>query len=168
MKRKMIGAFALTIVVLVALSIPQGYAAQTAKGKHAAPVLSAGIQEAHYTRTNLQGVSNGAPASPTSGPASCGSLVFQGKFGAVMFNSVSLLVRLQHANSDTQYSVWLGYKTSPSSCDGSWNELGSLNTNHNGNGGFSQPLTLISGIHYQVVLRDQAGNTIYATAFFSP
>ena len=162
MKRRMIGVLALTIVVLAALSIPQGYAAS----KHGPPTLGAGIN--HYTRTNLQGVSNAAPASPTSGPASCGNLGFQGKFGTVMFYSGSLLVRLQHASSDTQYSVWLGYKTSASNCDGSWHELGSLNTNDSGNGGFAQSLTLRSGTQYQVVVRDEAGNTIYATAFFSP
>jgi len=162
MKQRTIGVIVLAIVMLAALSVPQGYAAS----KHGPPVLGAGIN--HYTRANIRGVSNAAPASPSSSPASCGDLGFGGKFGTVMFDSGDLIVRLQHASSNTQYSVWIGYKTGSGGCDGSWQQLGWVTTNDSGDGGYAQSLSLRSGTQYQVVVRDATGNTIYATAFFSP
>lgn len=163
MKQRTIGVLVLAVVVLAAFSIPQGFAVAT---KHGFPTLGGSL--GLYAKTNLRGVSNAAPASPGSSPASCGDLGFTGKYGLVMYNARSLLVLLQHANSNTQYSVWLGHKTSTSGCDGSWAQLGWISTNGNGNGGFSESLSPRSGTQYQVVVRDHAGNTIYATAFFTP
>jgi hypothetical protein len=162
MKQRTIGVIVLTIVMLAALSIPQGFA----KHSGGAPALPAALSP--YTRANLRGVSSAAPTSPSSSPASCGDLGFGGKFGTVMFDRAGLIVRLQHASPNTQYSIWLGYKTSSSGCDGSWQELGRINTNGSGSGGYHQALPLAVGSQYQVVVRDATGNTIYATAFFSP
>jgi hypothetical protein len=161
MKQRTIGVIVLAIVMLAALSIPQGFA----KHSGGAPALPASLS--HYTRANLRGVSNAAPASPSSSPASCGDLGFGNKFGTVMFDRTGLIVRLQHASPNTRYSVWLGYKTGSGGCDGSWQQLGWVTTNDSGDGGYAQSLSL-SGTQYQVVVRDATGNTIYATAFFSP
>jgi len=163
MKQHTIGIFVLAVMVLATLSVPQGFARVAHSG--GGPALGASI--GHYTKTNLRGVSSAAPASAGSSPASCGDLGFTGKFGQVMFNTGSLIVTLQHATSNVQYSVWLGHKTSTSGCDGSWQQLGWVTTNGSGDGGYAQSLSL-SGTQYQVVVRDAAGNTIYATAFFSP
>ena len=165
MKQRTIAVIVLTIVMLAALSIPQGFATHS-KHPGGAPALTAGLNP--YTRTNLRGVSSAAPASPSSSPASCGDLGFGGKFGAVMFDRASLIVRLQHASPNTLYSVWIGYKTSSGGCDGSWQQLGWVTANDGGVGSYAQSLSLRSGAQYQVVVRDASGNTIYATAFFSP
>jgi hypothetical protein len=159
MKQRTIGVIVLAIVMLAALSIPQGFA----RGPGGVPSHGS----SPYTRANLRGVSNAAPASPSSSPVSCGDLGFGGKFGTVMFDRAGLIVRLQHASPNTRYSVWLGYKTGSGGCDGSWQQLGWVTTNDGGDGGYAQSLNL-SGTQYQVVVRDAAGNTIYATAFFSP
>jgi hypothetical protein len=163
MKQRTIGVLVLAVVMLATLSIPQGLA--QIQGKHGFPAMGGSL--GRYSKTNLRGVSNAAPASPGSSPASCGDLGFTGKYGLVMYNTGSVVVLLQHASSNTQYTVWLGHKTSTSGCDGSWTQLGSISTNGNGNGGFSDSLSVSSGTQYQVVVRDQAGNTIYATAFFT-
>jgi hypothetical protein len=160
MKQKTIAAIILTVVVLAALSIPQGFAI-SGKSPHGT------AHGTYYTRTSLRGVSNAASASPSSNPASCGDLGFTGKFGTVMFYRGAIAVQVQNANPNRQYSVWLGYKTSKTGCDGSWGQLGWVSTNEYGNGGYAQSLNLKSDTQYQVVVRDAAGNTIYATAFFS-
>jgi hypothetical protein len=74
---------------------------------------------------------------------------------------------LRNAQVDSSYSVWVGYKTSSSGCDGSWNSLGQIHVTQNGNADFVGTYTLSLDRQYIIALEDQSGNTIFATPFIT-
>ena len=144
-RERMFGLLALAIVMISALGVPQGYA----KGSSASPVKSV-IQA-------IRSVSN-----PSAG---CGNLELTELFGEVeMASNGRLIVVLENAHSSSSYAVSVDAQ---GTCDGSWQSVGSINTDQAGNGQLVQNLKLNSGHSYVFEFTDAQGNLVYATPYLT-
>ena len=103
----------------------------------------------------------GAVSDPSGG---CVDLGLSGGYGAVMTLPNGVFgVYLQHANPSSTYSVSVGYVQANGGCNGTWQSVGSVNTNSVGDGTLAQRLSLPSGHSYIFEFKDNAGNIVYAT-----
>ena len=143
-KERMFRILVLAIVTVSILSLPQAYA--RGGGHYGARITSMYV---------ISSVSNPS--------ASCGSFGLTGEYGNVMVWNGNVIVDLQSAHPSSTYTVSVD-KFTQGSCDGSWQSVGSINTDQAGNGLLTQKLNLQSGHGYVFRLVDAQGNLAYATA----
>ena len=74
----------------------------------------------------------------------------------------NVVVELQDAHPTTTYTVTVD-KFTQGACDGSWQSVGSINTDQTGNGLLAQKLKLQTGQSYVFRFIDAQGNLVYAT-----
>jgi hypothetical protein len=143
-REKMAGIVALAVILASLLGVQLGYA------KTIAP--PGGV----HTWTLIEAVSN-----PSGG---CVNLGLSGGYGAVtMLPNNVIEISLQHANPGSTYTVSVGYVQGNGGCDGTWQSVGSVNTDSAGFGTLAQKLSLPSGHSYIFEFRDSSGAAVYAT-----
>lgn len=152
MRKQRMFAMAFLLLVLVSvLSLPQGFASKAVAGKQTKPSA--------YSPQQYTYVTVGAVSSPT---ASCGSLGVNGFYGNVLVTHGKLMIGLTFVNPSSTYSVAVSKSNAFGVCDGTWNSLGSVNTDGTGRGELVQKDGLSSG-SYVFEFTDSAGNLAYAT-----
>jgi hypothetical protein len=140
----MAGIVALAVILASLLGVQLSYA------KTIAP--PGGV----HTWVLIEAVSN-----PSGG---CTNLGLSGGYGGVTLLPNNVIgVSLQHANPSSTYTVSVGYVQTNGGCDGTWQSVGSVNTNSAGYGTLTQKLKLPSGHSYIFEFNDSSGATVYAT-----
>lgn len=145
-EERTLGMIALVIVLVSLLSLAQGYA----NGPN--PIITGSTKEAIRSVSNPSG--------------NCINLGLTNYHGSVVISHKHLYVYLYNANPNSAYNVLVGYMSSKNACDGTWQSLGSINTNNAGSGQLIQSFSL-SGHQYVFELRDGQGSAVYATPFIS-
>lgn len=142
-KEKMAGIVALAVILASLLGVQLGYA------KTIAP------PGAVHVWTLIRSVSN-----PSGG---CVDLGLGGGYGAVTILPHNVVgISLENANPSSTYTVSVGSVQANGGC-GTWQSVGSVNTNSVGEGTSAQRLSLPSGHSYVFEFKDSTGNTVYAT-----
>ena len=143
-KERMLSFVMLAVALVTVLSLPQAYAKTNYPGPQIGPP---------QTMALISSVTN-----PAGG---CGYLGLSGIYGYVEYGNGKLTVGLQNAHPSSTYTVTVA-KYSQGSCDGSWQSIGSLSTDHAGNGLLAQKSTLQYGQNYVFEFKDAQGNLVYA------
>ena len=143
-KERMAGIVALAVILASLLGVQLGYA------KTIAP--PGGV----HKWALIEAVSN-----PSGG---CVNLGLSGGYGAVTILPNNVIeISLQHANPSSTYTVSVGYVQANGGCDGTWQSVGSLNTDSLGGGTFAQEFYLPIGYSYIFEFKNSAGSIVYAT-----
>ena len=145
-KGKFTGIIALTLILVSLLAFQQGYAIPK---KNISP---------------LGGLHRWTLVSSVSDPTGdCVDLGLNGGYGNIIIVSNRVVISLQHATPNSAFTISVGYQQTNGGCDGTWQPVGSLNTDNTGSGILVQQLSLPSGHSYIFEFHDSAGNLLYAT-----
>jgi len=123
-----------------------------------------GMQQGYAVRSNN-------PSSPVSGliesvsnpSGECLNLGLKGWYGTVTISLSRLWIYLRNANPNSTYIIWVGYVQTGGGCAGTWEPVGSVNTNGAGEGTSMQWFNPPSAYSYCVFEFKESGNLVYAT-----
>ena len=121
-----------------------------------------GIQQG-YANNNLPAPISGPIESVSDPSGGCLNLGLNGAYGTVTISLSRVSILLQDANPSSTYTVSIGYVQTGGGCDGTWQSVGSVNTDSVGSGTLAQWFRPESGYNYIFEFKDSAGSVVYAT-----
>ena len=125
--------------------------------------FATGIQQGYAVRSNTPSPVSGLIESVSNPSGDCLNLALTGWHGTVTISLNRLWVFVQGASPNSTYIAWVGYVQTGGSCKGTWQPIGSVNTNGSGEGNAMAWFRPSDYAYCVFELKDRSGNVVYGT-----